>query len=279
MTRTRRAFLRSSLAAAVFALALPAPRARAADGPVGLVVVREHGVGSAAQAQQYLDRLAAAAARVNGWPAVESKYLTSRKLAARWIDAHRPSFGILSLGAYLGLRSKYGLAVVGKADVAGAGGRRYLIVAKAGKDLGACKGKRLASNHADDARFVERVVAAGAFALSDFTLVPTRRPVQTIKAVVRGEADCALIDDGQHADLSSIEGGKDLVTVWRSKELPPMVVVAFRGTDSAAVRTFRANLTKICTGDGKKACQEVGIRKLVPASESAYRKVVAAYGS
>ncbi len=275
----RRSLLRAAASLAVLATTAALPRPARAGDAVGLVVVREHGVGSAAQAQQYLDRLAAAAAKVNGWPAVESKYLTSRRLAVRWIDAHRPAFGILSLGAFLGLRAKYGLTVLGTADVATAGGRQYFVVAREGKDLSACKGKRLASNHADDARFVERVVAGGAFKLSDFSLVPTRRPVQTILAVVRGEADCALIDDAQHADLGSIEGAGSLVTVWKSAKLPPMVVVAFGGTDGKLAATFRKNLPKVCSGEGASACKEVGIRKLTPAGAATYRKVVAAYGS
>ena len=37
---------------------------------------------------------------------------------------------------------------------------------------------------------------SGDFTLDSFNLVPTRRPVQTIKKVARGEAVCALIDDG-----------------------------------------------------------------------------------
>ncbi|RMG94626.1 MAG: hypothetical protein D6705_15675 [Deltaproteobacteria bacterium] len=278
MTMPRRSFLcRIAAFTAAASVGLAAPVARAGDA-VGLVVIREHGVGSAAQAQQYLDRLASAAAKVNGWPAVESKYFTSRKLADRWIGAHRPAFGIMTLGAYLGLRAAYGLKVVGTADVATAGGRRYYVVAKQGGDLSACKGKRLATNFADDPRFVEKVVAAGAFSLSDFTLVPTRRPVQTIHAVIRGDAECALIDDAQFADLGAIEGGAALRPVWTSAEFPPMVVVAFGTADAALVAKFRKNLPKVCAGEGAEACKEVGIRRLAPSSDAAFRKYVKAYG-
>ena len=280
--RTRRLHLpvrRATLAALALSSTLLSPAAARAGEGTGLVVVREHGVGSAAQAQQYLDRLAASAARVNGWSAVFSKYFTSRRQAKAWIQAEQPAFGILTLDTYLALRAPMKLSVVGKAEVKGAGGRRYHVISKDAKDLAGCKGKPLASNHLDDTRFVERVVAGGAFKLADFQPLPTRRPLQTVKKVLRGEATCALVDDAQLADLANVEGGAALHPVWSSKELPPMVVVAFGHTDPALARGFKAKLSKVCSGAGKQACAEVGISRLAPASDKDYRAVVRAYGS
>jgi hypothetical protein len=252
--------------------------ARAGEA-VALLVVREHGVGSAAQAQGYLDRLVRAAAQQNGWAAAEGKYFTERGAAEGWITSRKPHFGILSLAAYLALRGKHGLAVIGKARIDGAGGGQYHLVSKTAKDLAGCRGQTVASDHTDDVRFVEKVVAGGAFRLGDFTLVPTKRPVQTLKAVVRGEAVCALVDDAQVAELARLEGGGDVKSVWKSAVLPPMVVVAFPSASAEVQRGFRAKLAQLCTGEGKSACADTGIRTLEPASDADYRKVVAAYGS
>ncbi len=249
-----------------------------AGSAVRLVVVREHGVGTAAQAQNHLDRLVAAAASVNGWSSAEGKYHTTRDAALQTIASDKPQFGIMSLAPYLALRKQHGLDVLGKAEVTGAGGRRYHILSANAPDLGACKGKRLASDHVDDTKFIDRVVAGGEFKLSDFQLVETRRPLQTVKKLIDGEADCALVDDAQVADLKNVQGSATLKTVWKSEQLPPMVVVGFPNASSAQKKSFRQNLSKVCTGPGKDSCAQVGIRALEPTTEASYAKVVKAYG-
>jgi hypothetical protein len=98
--------------------------------------------------------------------------------------------------------------------------------------------------------------------VTDFTLVATTRPVQTIKKVIAGEAECALIDDAQFAELGKIEGGAALKSVWKSDKLPPMVVVAFPSAPAAERSAFKGSLGQICGGDGKAACGEVGIKDL-----------------
>ncbi len=266
------------LAAVLPSLALTASAAQAADGSVHVLVIKEQGVGSAAQAQPYVDKLVATAAKVNGWAAAAGKYATNREGAEEVIHSDNPHYGIMSLGAFLGLRGKHKLEVLGKAEVSQAGGREYHIVSKNAADLAGCKGKTLASNHADDVRFAEKVVADGAFVLADFTLVATKRPVQTLKKVTSGEAECALIDDAQLAELKKIEGGAALRSVWKSKKLPPMVVVAFPAAPAAERNAFKASLGKVCTGEGKAACGEVGIKDLSGAGTSDYQAVITAYG-
>jgi hypothetical protein len=100
----------------------------------------------------------------------------------------------------------------------------------------------------------------------------------TVKAAARGEVDCALIDDAQKASLAKVDGGSDLAVVWKSDELPPMAVVAFPSAPGGEKKTFKGNLSKVCSGDGASACKEVGLRSMSPASDSDYAGVVKAYG-
>ena len=270
---------RRTIAALVFtALVGLAPQsAHAADG-VKVLVLKEHGVGSAAQAQGFIDKVMGRVAELNGFASAVGKYATTRMAAKTYVTTQKPDFGIVSLPAFLALRSSHGLTVIGTADVMDAGGRRYHVVGPAGGNLASCRGKRLATDHADDPRFLEKVVSGGDFKLADFQLVKTRRPVQTLKKVTRGEADCALIDDAQLDYLPRLEGGDALKSLWKSSELPPMAVVAFPGATKAEIGSFKKNLAKVCTGGGKSACNEAGIRALKPAGEGSYSKVIAAYG-
>jgi hypothetical protein len=279
MVRTSRVFRPLCLAAALSGLCLTgtASVAQAADGTVHVLIIKEQGVGSAAQAQPYVDRLVGAAGKVNGWAATEGKFATTREAAEEYIHTADPHFGIMTLPAFLSLRGKHQLAVMGQADVSVGNGQQYYIISKTQADLAGCKGKTLASNHVEDARFVNKVLGGSAFTLADFTLMPTKRPVQTIKKVVAGEAECALIDDAQFAELNKIEGTAGIKSVWKSDKLPPMVVVAFPSAPAPERATFQAALGKVCVGDSKAACGEVGIKNLRSAGASDYAAVVAAY--
>ncbi|MBN2197053.1 MAG: hypothetical protein JW751_29885 [Polyangiaceae bacterium] len=255
---------------------LAAPAASAEVGPVRVLVLRES-AGSTSAAQPHVDRLIGVVAKLNGWSGASGKYENRRDAAEAYVAAEHPRYGILSLGAYLGLRSKYGLDVIGQVDVARAGGLRYSLISKTQTSLEGCRSKRLASDHAGDARFVDQVASGKQFRLADFTLVPTRRPIQTIKALAEGTADCALIDDAQLADLGSIQGVEGIRPVWTGPTLPPMPVVAFSGAPAAEKEAFRASLGRICQGEGASACKEVGMRALKTATTADYAAVQSAY--
>lgn len=266
------------IAAFVHLFASPVAWAEADTGDVKLFVLKEHGVGSATMAQPYLDRFVAVAAEKNGWANAKGLYYNSRSTAEAFIQSENPHYGIFSLAAFLAMQAKYKLDVVGQVSVSIAGGHQYFLVSKTATDLAGCKGKTLASDHTDDPRFIERVVAAGKFKLSDFTLVQTQRPLQTIKKVVDGEAVCALIDDAQLAELSHLEGAPQLKQAWASGELPPMVVAAFPSASATERKEFQQHLGELCDDSQQSTCAEVGIVSLKMASKSDYAAVIAAYG-
>lgn len=263
-------------------MALLAPLTFSGDGQaektMRLLVLKEHGIGSAAQAQPHVDKLVAVAAKANGWTSAKGTFLTRRNTAKKYIKSHTPEFGILSLPAYLDFRGPHGLTVVGVAEVKNGGGRQYHLISKDASDLAGCKGAKLATNHADDQRFIDKVVSGGDFTLADFKLEKTRRPVQTIKKVVKGDATCALVDDAQFAELAHIEGTDGIKSVWKSSLLPPMAIVAFSGATEPERAKFKASLSSLCTGDGKSSCEKVGLIALKPADDSTYGAATKAYG-
>lgn len=273
----------STLIGAVIASALIASAALLlaaashAGATVHILVFMENGVGNAAQAQPHIDELMESAKKSNGWASAEGKYVTRRSSADGYIKDKKPELGFISLGAYLSLRKPQSLEVLGVADVARAGGRQYFLVSKSAGSLAGCRGKKMATNHADDPRFIDKVASGGAFTLADFTLVETRRPVQTIKKVLKGEATCALIDDAQLEELAHIDGASALKPAWASAKLPPMAVVAFSGAPSAMRAKFKASLGSLCSGDGKNTCDKVGIRSVKAAGEEVYSAQIAAY--
>lgn len=258
-----------------------------ASEPIRILVLKEHGVGSPTLAQPYLDRFVANAATQNEWSDAKGQYYVTRAAAEDYIRTDKPHYGIMSLAAFLDFRIKYGLEVLGKVSVSLVGGQQYFLISKTETNLNGCKGKKLASDHISEERpvpeperrFIEQVVARGAFEVEDFELVPTRRPLQTINAVLTGKADCALVDDAQMGELSKLPGTESVKTAWASPKLPPMVVTAFPSAPTAERLRFQRNFDKVCNGDTKPACAEVGISSLDMASAADYAEVVQAYGN
>ena len=269
--------IRNAAAATLLTALALTPAAAGAGEQVNILILKEHGVGSSSSAQEYVDKLVGVVADQNGWSAAAGKYLSSRRLAASWIRENDPHFGILSLAAFLDLRGKHKLKVVGSAEVVGGGGRQYFIVSAGHSSLSGCKGKSLGTDHGDDTRFIDKVVAKGDFTLSDFEVEDTRRPMKTVKAAARGEVACALIDDAQKDSLRKVDGGDALQVVWSSRQLPPMAVVSFPAAPSGEVKAFKSKLSKVCTGDGASACKEVGLSSMSGASDSDYADVIEAY--
>lgn len=268
--------LRRALAAG--ALLLLVRPVLAESEPVAIVVLKEHGVGNQGLAQPYLDRMVAIAAKQNGWPGgANGKYFTSRTSAEAFIKSAKPHYGILSLPAFLAMRQPYQLDVIGRVSVSLAGGRRYYLISKKAENIDQCKGQTLATDHADDPRFIDKVVLKSHAALKDFTLLPQQRPLQTIKAVLTDKAYCALIDDAQKDQLEHLQDKNGAHVAWESSELPPMPVVAFPAAPAAEREKFEHNLDAVCSDEGKSACAEVGIDDLTGGDDADYANIVTGY--
>ena len=95
-------------------------------------------------------------------------YISSERFMNEMINA-------LRFDRILDFRARYNLEVIGKVDVSLVGGQQYSLISRSATDLAGCKGKPLASDHATDPRFLEKVVARGAFVLADAGLLDGRR--------------------------------------------------------------------------------------------------------
>lgn len=277
MTRSR---VHERSALAVIGLSLCAALSLGAAPPAppahSFVVLREYGVGTASRAQPYLDELLRVVAEQNHWPKATGRYFAERAPALAFVREEKPEFGILSLSAYLALKDSLSPSVIGEVASPQAGGRQYFLVSKNAQALEGCVGHRLATTFASDAKFIDRVVADGAFQLAKFTLVAAQRPLEPLKQVLRDEADCALIDDAQLAAAAHIEHGAELHSAWKSAELPGMPVVAFPRTDAAAVKSLKQSLPNLCV-KAKQACASVGIDAIKPSSDERYRALLSHY--
>jgi hypothetical protein len=247
---------------------------------VKVLVLKEHGVGTSSAAQPYLDKFIANAAQANGWdPSSSGRYVTSRADAQAYIGSDSPRYAIVSLPAFGPLRKAYNLEVVGEAKTDG-GGEQYFIISTTLGSLDECKGKKLATDHVetgDDQKFIEKVVAAGAFTMGNFDVQKVKRYGQAASKLLNGEVECALVHEAQLADARKMPNGGTIKTAWQSAKLPGMPIVAFPSAPAGERATFKSSLTNICSGGGASVCQAVGLLSAQASSNATFQSVINAF--
>lgn len=164
-------------------------------GPVNIVMLDEHEFGSPGKMQPFMDKLVSHMAATNGCSEADGKFFANLNKAENFVENQEPQFGILSLSAFLALREAYDLNVLGVVHMKNDGGRKYHVVTKSAGSLASCRGKKLASLFGKDEQFIDNVVADGDFSLEDFRVVNTTNPLKTVRKVIRGAANAALIDN------------------------------------------------------------------------------------
>jgi len=253
-------------------------------------VVYVPGMGaSAAQARPYLDRFAALLDQRLGWTGggANFTFVDEAPALGEVLSTHKPGFGLLPPSYFLSLSCGKKAqvtpvaAVVGLAGSGDSAGRYHLVVKRGGAtSLEGLKGKRLSSNHLQDSRFLSRVVFDGKVDVDkDFQLRSTSSPITPLKQVDRGEADAALIDDAQLANMKALPFGQDLVAVFSSEELPPFPLVAFEAASRPADRAaLRGTLLTLCQSpEGAPVCKEMQIVRFAPVEARRYQAGIVKY--
>lgn len=257
-----------------------APRAARA-GEKDFVIYAPGFGASASQAKPYLDKFSALLDKRMGWksPGAALAFLDDAKAVGDYIEKQKPGYGLLPPAFYLDLACRkvpmtpLG-AVVGLSSTSSSSGRWHVVVKEGvAADLAALKGKRLASNHLQDLRFVSQVVFAGKWnAEKDFVLKPTNSPITPFKWVDRGEAEAALVDDAQLTHMKTLPFAQTLKVVFSSEELPPFPIVAFDKATKAPDRAaLRKAITEMCgSDDGKPICKEMQVTRFEPVDPKAF---------
>lgn len=220
-------------------------------------------------AQPYIDRMAGEIERAAGWAkgAAKGRFLTSRKELAGFMDAQKPGFGILEPWVYFELRQSQKLDLVVAVDSADLNSPKLHVVVKdpAWKTLADLKDKKLWTHLADSPAYLGQVVLDGKQpAQTHFQLKQVGSALKAARAVLRGEADAALLDDEQLAMAQKLEGGAGLRVLYSSTPLPPVVVVAFGAVlPQDKQKDLRKALLNLCAGTGAATCKEMHISKFV----------------
>jgi hypothetical protein len=233
--------------------------------------------GESESAQPYIDRMAVEIENRASWPkgSAHGRFLTSRKEVMSYLDAQKPGFGILEPWLYLELRQSHQLEILAQVDSADLNSKKLHVVVKdaAVKDLAGLAGKKLWTHLADVPNYLGNVVLDGKQPIQTHCqLKQVGSALKAARAVLRGEADAALLDDEQLAMAQKLEGGAALRVVYSSPPQPAVVVVAFRGAmpDEKRLSLSKA-LFELCEGPRSATCKEMHINKFVAPDRKLYQ--------
>lgn len=246
--------------------------------------IAEHaGAGATAEnAQPYIDQFLRVVEQMTGWPANSAKgyWVDDEQAAEKAIAEHKPGFGMFDPEIYFALRKKYALEPIAQVKGKTFNKGHYSLVVKnpAYKTLADVKGKTLISNHLSSPAYVNKMAFGGKVDVTkEFTVKKTAQPSKPIKAVERGQADVALIDDEQLAGMKEL--APDLKVIWTSPALPPTPVVAFTRSSTAADRAaFARALPKLCqSAKGKPVCESMFVDTFAPVDRRAFAEAAKRY--
>jgi ABC-type phosphate/phosphonate transport system substrate-binding protein len=260
------------------AVAMAAPRPAHA-GPKDFVVYVPEMGGDSQVAKPYLEQFLGELEKRMGWiQKAGGQYFVDRKAAEDYISGKdHPAFGMLTPALYLDLAcKKEPMELVARVLLKeGNNAGKYHVVVKSDspyKALDGLKGKRLSSNHLQNARFISNVIFAGRLdAEKQFQLQPTPSPIKPFKQVDRGEADAALIDDAQLANMKKLPFGQSLRVIYSSESVPAYPVVAFTKVTKPADREAMRKVVLSLCQQKSQVCDFLQITKFETIDANAYR--------
>jgi hypothetical protein len=214
------------------------------------------------------------------WKATTGTFLTQREDADAYIAAEKPKFGFIQLPAFIAFRAKYKLTAIATMKSPNLDGTAYHLVSNTRKNADGCKGQLVASTHFVDPRFMDKVVAKGAWASSDFTVLSDDRDgLETVRKLLNKKVACSLLDEREFSGLRGISDGDTLKEIWKSEMMPFLVVVAFPSASAAERKAFAAKLATLCDGKaGKEGCALMTVGELTLDPDKALAPLIEAYG-
>lgn len=258
--------------------------APAAAGPHDFVAYVTRLGGDSDVAQPYIAKFTKHIEATMGWPAgtATGKFFSNRKESLDFIDKQKPGFGLMEPGLYAELRKQHSLEPLAQVVSADLNTGRLVLVVKDPniKALQDLKGKRLFTQLADMPRYLSKIVFDGKVdAATFFTLKPTRQAMRGVYAVVRGDAEAALLDEGQFEAAKRVEGGATLRALQVSSPLPPLPLVAFgKAMDGKERAKLAQVLLTLCgTPTGGEVCKEMHITRFAPVDGAVFKALQTEY--
>ncbi len=237
--------------------------------------------GTTSQAQPYIDKmlrhlegkLALAQGTMTG------TYLPDGDKSVKMLIGSKPDLALVGPSILAGNHKAMGMKVIARVEINGRGQETYsVITAKGGpSSLADLVGKTVSGAVVHDEKYVHNVLLDRKLAVGDLTLISQKRPLKSLRDVVRGKVDAAIVDRSVVDHMSELEFAGDLQIIYTSVPVPaPAVVVMGEGKFHAA--KLKSVLVGLCKrADGKDLCKTLTITSINPASDADYKSLYKRY--
>ena len=276
---TRRAGIAAILAALVAApLAAVFP---ALAGERDMLLVLPGFPGTSAQAQPYIDKMLRHIEGELGWPAgsMEGRYLSDAADGVAALESDAPGLALVDPSVYAGEHRARGMKVIAKVEVDGRGAQTYSVIVREGGPgaVAELAGKRISGAVTHDPRYVANVILDGKVAPGDLELDVEARPLRSLRAVVRGKADAAIVDQSVVEHLPELPFAAQAEVLHTAEPVPaPAVVVMGAGAKNAGA--IRGALVGLCgRPDGAELCKTLTLTAIRAATNKDYKALLARY--
>lgn len=244
-----------------------------------LLICNLAGPGTADQAAPIVAKFLRHFEQSGGWSAetLRGVYETEAAACAASYRRDAPKLIVADLPTYLAQRRAWALRPL--AHLGAANAQRYYLLVRAGgpRTVAALAGQPIVSV-LTDARFVARVVLGGKLRERDLALRPITRPLQGLRAVARGQAAAALVDEATYRYLGQLQLDATLESLYASPALPGLtLLLSGKDAGQALEGRVRKALPELCRGAGAELCKTFSVPAFVAAAPAALRRIEATY--
>ena len=237
--------------------------------------------GTSSQAQPYVDKMMRYLEKklnlTDG--SMAGKYFADEVMSVSELRSNKPEVALVGPSVFAPLQKDLGMKVIAEVTVNGRGEEIYSVVSKKGgvASLSELKGKTLSGAVVSDEKYVVNVLLDKQVSLGDLKLVPQERPLKSLRSVVRGEAEAAIVDQSVIDHLKDLPFAGDLNIIFESKPVPaPAVVVMGKGLEKA--EALKEALVGMCKRpDGVQLCKTLTISGIRTAAIDKYKKLIKRY--
>jgi len=237
--------------------------------------------GTAAQAQPYVDKVFRYLEKELSWAnkSLQGHYISDGEQAVKKLFSDKPKLALVGPSIYAGQHKKMGMKVIAKVVANGRGEEIYSVIVKKNgpKTLTEISGKKLAGAVVHDSKYVYNVLLDQKIKNNSLILISQKRPLRSLREVVRGKVDAAIVDQFVVDHMNELPIADDLKIIYKSKPVPAPVAVVM-GINKTETKKIQTALIKMCSYQaGKDLCKSLTITSIKRASDATYKDLLERY--
>ena len=237
--------------------------------------------GSQAQAQPFVDKMLRHLEAKLKWRPLSLRgiYIPDGDLAVRQLRVKQPEIALVGPSIFVGEQKKLGMKVIAKIEVNGRSEEVYSVITR--KDgpstINDLMGKKVEGAVVHNEKYVYNVLFDRQLKSGQLTLESQKRPLKSLRNVVRKKSDAAIVDQSVVDHLGELPFANELQVIYVTKPVPSALVVVMGQGKKQAVK-LKSMLVGMCRQpDGKQLCQTLTISAIKASSNAGTKKLLTRY--